>query len=58
MQMINRPFYLFIFLAIALAGCATFYELNYEFNKDFEAGNLESAEKVLVENKKEQSKDN
>jgi len=39
-------------LAIILTGCASFYELNYEFNKNFERGNIEQAANVLDQNKK------
>lgn len=40
-----------IFIAL-LAGCSSFYELNYEFNKRFEQGQLEEAASVLDQNKK------
>ncbi|MEQ9403847.1 MAG: hypothetical protein RIM99_09695 [Cyclobacteriaceae bacterium] len=48
--MFNRCVY--IALLLSLSGCATFYELNYEFNKNFEKGNLEGAESILAQNKK------
>ncbi|MDW3190914.1 MAG: hypothetical protein R8G66_01030 [Cytophagales bacterium] len=32
--------------------CATFYEINYEFNQNFEEGNIERAQTVLNKNKK------
>ena len=32
--------------------CATYYQINSEFNKDFEVGNIEAAKKVLDNNKK------
>ena len=37
---------------LCLLGCASFYELNYEFNKYFEEGNIEEAAVVLDQNKK------
>ena len=40
-----------IFLAL-FAGCSSFYELNYEFNKRFEQGQIEEAASVLDQNKK------
>ena len=32
--------------------CATYYQINSEFNQDFEMGNIEAAKKVLDQNKK------
>ncbi len=49
----NRRYQILIFAAF-LTGCASFYEVNYEFNRNFEAGNLESAERVLEDNRKEE----
>jgi len=44
---------LFLFgIFFSLLGCASFYELNYEFNKNFESGNIQGAANVLEENKK------
>lgn len=44
---------IFVFaILIALTGCASFYQLNYEFNKNFEAGNIEEAANILDQNKK------
>lgn len=40
-----------IFL-ISLTGCASFYQLNYEFNKKFEQGEIEQASDILDQNKK------
>ncbi len=51
MVYIVRP-YGFIWLIILLFSCATYYDLNYEFNRSFETGNLESANKLLDQNKK------
>ena len=39
-------------ILIALTGCASFYQLNYEFNKNFEQGNIERAADILDQNKK------
>lgn len=44
--------FLYCLLTISLVGCASFYELNYEFNKNFENGNIEQAADVLDQNKK------
>lgn len=41
-----------LFGVFFLASCATYYQINYEFNQNFEAGNLEEAAKVLEKNKK------
>ncbi|MEQ9467984.1 MAG: hypothetical protein RLN88_11270 [Ekhidna sp.] len=37
---------------LGLSGCASFYELNYEFNKSFEQGKIEEAANLLDQNKK------
>jgi len=43
----------FLLLAgLLLASCATFYQINYEFNQNFENGDLELAARVLEKNKK------
>ncbi|MEM6829067.1 MAG: hypothetical protein AAF551_01035, partial [Bacteroidota bacterium] len=44
----------FLFTGLLITGCGTFYEVNYEFNKNFESGDLVSAERVLEENIKEE----
>ncbi|MEM0940026.1 MAG: hypothetical protein AAGI25_09600 [Bacteroidota bacterium] len=41
-----------IIAILVLAGCASYYELNYEFNKKFENGNIQEAAAVLDQNKK------
>lgn len=41
-----------ILLACCTFSCATYYQINSEFNQSFEQGNLEAAGKVLDENKK------
>lgn len=41
-----------IAILIALTSCASFYQLNYEFNKNFEQGNIEEAANILAQNKK------
>ncbi len=41
-----------IFFALFCSACATYYQINYEFNQQFEAGNLEAAEQVLAKNDK------
>lgn len=50
----NSLFYVPFFLVIILFSCATFYDVNYEFNRNFEVGQLEEAEKVLEKNKREE----
>ncbi|MDE0472341.1 MAG: hypothetical protein OXH57_10410, partial [Ekhidna sp.] len=40
------------FLLLGAAGCASFYDLNYEFNKHFEEGHIEEAAITLDQNKK------
>ena len=47
----TKTIYVFAIL-IALSGCASFYQLNYEFNKNFEQGNIEQAASILDQNKK------
>ena len=39
-------------ILIILSDCASFYELNYEFNKKFEQGEIEKAALLLDQNKK------
>lgn len=45
-----------ILILLVLVSCATFYELNYEFNQNFESGNLSEAEKALAKNKRKINK--
>ncbi|WKN40636.1 COG3014 family protein [Tunicatimonas pelagia] len=40
------------FLALLLSACASYYRMNERFNRSFEDGDLERAEKVLAGNKK------
>ncbi|MCP4459872.1 MAG: hypothetical protein GY816_17895 [Cytophagales bacterium] len=47
---------LFIVLVLFSSGCATFYQINLDFNQKFEYGELEAANKVLESNKKESEK--
>ena len=37
---------------LLLASCASYYQLNYEFNQSFEQGDIEQAKKVLDKNEK------
>lgn len=39
-------------LALLSFSCASYYQINWEFNQDFERGNIEAARKVLDKNKK------
>ena len=41
-----------IAILLVLTSCASFYQLNYEFNKNFEQGNIEKAADILDQNKK------
>jgi len=43
---------IFCVLLLSITGCASFYELNHEFNKHFENGNIREAAAVLDQNKK------
>jgi len=47
---------LLIVLVFFSSGCATFYQINLEFNQKFEYGQLDEANKVLDKNKKEAEK--
>lgn len=42
----------FVAILLVISSCATFYEVNYEFNQNFEQGNIEKAQSVLNKNKK------
>lgn len=42
----------FFVCLIFVSSCASYYQLNYEFNRNFETGELEEAERILAENKK------
>ena len=42
----------YMLLVVSLVGCRTFYEVNYEFNRNFEDGNIQQAAAVLDQNKK------
>ncbi len=39
-------------IALITSSCASFYQLNYEFNKSFEQGRIEQAADILDQNKK------
>ena len=41
-----------IFLALLFCACASYYQVNEKFNRSFEEGDLERAEKVLDGSKK------
>ncbi len=41
-----------VLLALVVCSCATYYQINAEFNQHFENGNLQEAEKVLSTHKK------
>ncbi|MFY0605363.1 MAG: hypothetical protein JXR10_01530 [Cyclobacteriaceae bacterium] len=41
-----------IIIASSCFSCATYYQINSEFNQNFESGNIESAQKVLSSNSK------
>ncbi|MFK7952509.1 MAG: COG3014 family protein [Ekhidna sp.] len=47
----KKSSYLVLILLLATS-CISYYELNYEFNKKFEQGNIEEAESLLSNNKK------
>lgn len=48
----GKSFFAKCLLLVVFSGCASFYKLNYEFNKNFEQGNIEGASKILAQNKK------
>ncbi len=48
--------WLFCTAVTLLSACATFYEINYEFNQNFEEGNVEKAGQVLDKNRKRLTK--
>lgn len=50
-----RVYYIFLF-PVLLLSCATFYEINYEFNQAFVEGRFEQAEKTLALSEKRMSK--
>jgi len=41
-----------LLLSSSFFSCATYYQINSEFNQNFEAGNIDAAKKVLSQNKK------
>lgn len=43
---------LVFFLILCLSSCATFYEVNYDFNREFEQGDLDRAIKTLRDDKR------
>jgi hypothetical protein len=47
---------LYLLLLITLISCATFYEINYEFNQEFSNGQFEKAEKTLASSEKRMSR--
>ncbi|MEM7549835.1 MAG: hypothetical protein AAF363_09175 [Bacteroidota bacterium] len=51
MNLIIRSIYILLLLLLTYS-CASYYELNYEFNRSFENGNLQQADEVLADNKK------
>lgn len=51
----RTPGKLILISVFSLTSCATFYQINYEFNQNFEAGHLEEAARVLEKNKKKAS---
>ena len=48
----SRHIFHALFVVFFLNGCASFYQLNYEFNRNFEDGNISEAARVLDQNKK------
>jgi len=47
---------LIIVLVFFSGGCATYYQINQEFNQNFEYGNIRQANKILDKNKKQAEK--
>lgn len=50
--MVSKKTIYILAISIVLTSCASFYQLNYEFNKSFEEGNIEQASSILKQNKK------
>lgn len=50
--MVNLHKIFFFSILLLLTSCATYYEMNREFNANFEKGRLEEAEKVLAKKEK------
>jgi hypothetical protein len=48
----HLPYLLVILCGLAVTACVSYYELNSEFNRSFESGNLSRADEILAENKK------
>ncbi len=48
----QQGLFLVLLLGALLTACSTYYQLNYEFNRNFETGQLVEADQVLEENKK------
>lgn len=51
MRLYFKYFIVLIFIS-SLSGCASYYAINQEFNKNFEKGNIKEAEQVLLDNQK------
>jgi uncharacterized protein len=49
---VRFPIKILLLSGLLLASCATYYQMNYEFNQSFESGDLEQAARVLEKNKK------
>ncbi|MEP4497190.1 MAG: hypothetical protein ABJ019_11685, partial [Ekhidna sp.] len=47
-----KDIFVSLIILFLLSSCASFYQLNYEFNKNFEQGNIEEAASLLNQNKK------
>ncbi|SNS73983.1 hypothetical protein SAMN05421640_1059 [Ekhidna lutea] len=48
----RKAFLNFVIILLITSGCASFYQINYEFNKNFEEGNIEEAASILDQNKR------
>lgn len=45
-------FFRVLLIVFILSSCATFYQANYEFNRNVELGNIDAAYNALIENRK------
>ncbi|MFN7837453.1 MAG: hypothetical protein ACK5QG_05740, partial [Bacteroidota bacterium] len=49
-KILNLKFAFCLLIVFQLTSCATYYQSNYEFNRQFESGNLKGAVQTLKKN--------
>jgi len=52
----TKVIFLNIFILFVASSCATYYQKNMEFNKNFVSGNIDKANKILDKDKKADKK--